>query len=456
MTTSSATTRRRVIGPLPAVLLCLSAGALVPGAAAAAQSAETDPMTDSPFMVRGQMTYTEQETGAFNAPYAGPNSLSPAQGRETVDLTLDLGLRLWHGAELWFDPELDQGFGLDDTLGLAGFASGEAYKVGRKVPYLRLQRAFVRQSIDLGGERESVEAAANQFAETHLHDRVVITLGKFGVGDIFDVNQYAHDPRGDFLNWSVIDGGAFDYAADAWGYTAGAAIEWYRADWTLRGGLVDLSDIPNSPHLDPGFHEFQLLAELEHRHVLNERSGKMLVTVYDSRGRMGLLSDAIAAAALTGSTPDVTTVRHYRSRSGISLNVEQQLADDLGAFLRASGAGGNVEVYEFTDIDRSIATGFALKGARWGRGDDTVGCAGVVNGISALRQRYLALGGLGILVGDGRLPHPAPERILETYYKLGVFRQLHVTFDYQRVENPAYNRERGPVSIVALRLHGEF
>ena len=210
------------------------------------------------FAVYGQATYVEQETDAFRAPYSGPNSLSPAMGRETADATLYLGAHLWHGAELWLNPEADQGFGLDDTLGLAGFSSGEAYKVGRKTPYFRLQRAFLRQTIDLGGGISTVDGGPNQFAVRQSADRVIVTLGKMSVGDIFDVNRYAHDPRADFLNWSVIDAGTFDYAADAWGYTVGGAAEWYVGSWTWRGGVFDLSDVPNSARLDPGLREYQV------------------------------------------------------------------------------------------------------------------------------------------------------------------------------------------------------
>jgi len=408
------------------------------------------------YAVHGQATYTVQSANAFAASYAGTNSLSPSGRRATADFTVSLGAHLWDGAEAWLNPELDQGFGLNDTLGLAGFSSGEAYKVGRQRPYLRLQRAFIRQTLGLSGVRESIEAGANQLSGTRLHDRIVITVGKFNVTDIFDTNQYAHDARGDFLNWSVIDGGAFDYAADAWGYTVGAAVEWYHSEWVVRGGLMDLSNVPNSAHLEPALHEFQWLFELEHQHQVGDRQGKILVTAFDSRGRMGLLSDALKLADITGQTPDVAMVRRYRGRTGLGLNIEQQLQDDVGAFVRASSAGGNVETYEFTDIDRSFVLGVALKGTRWGRAADTVGCALVTNQISSSRQQYFARGGLGILVGDGQLPHAAPERILETYYSASPFKHLQLTFDYQHVANPAYNSDRGPVSIVSLRAHSQF
>ena len=406
--------------------------------------------------VHGQFTYVEQETDSFHAPYAGPNSLTPNQGRETTDATLFLGARLWSGAEIWIDGELDQGRGLDDTLGVAGFTSGEAYKVGKNQPYLRLPRAFVRQTVDLGGENETVEAAANQLGGSRSADRWVLTIGKFGVTDVFDTNQYAHDPRGDFLNWSAIDAGSFDYAADAWGFTVGAAAELYEGAWTFRAGIFDLSDVPNSPHLDPGGHEFQIDAEVERRYPLWGQTGRVLVTAFDSRGRMGLLGEAVQLAADTGTPVDIAAVRQYRSRLGISLGLEQPLSTDLGIFARVGKAQGNVEAYEFTDIDRSVSAGVSLKGARWGRAQDTLGVVAIRNGISADREQYLNAGGLGILVGDGQLPHPGSEQIGETYYSLSVLSAATLSVDYQWIKNPGYNTDRGPVSVFAVRIHAQF
>jgi high affinity Mn2+ porin len=408
------------------------------------------------FAVHGQFTYVEQETSGFAAPYAGQNSLSPRIGAETTDATLFLGARLWPGAEGWLDAELDQGRGLNNTLGAAGFPSGEAYKVGKNQPYLRMPRLFVRQTLDLDDERDPVAAAAHQMGIAQSANRVVFTVGKLSVTDIFDASAYAHDQRADFLNWTAIDTGTFDYAADAWGYTVGAAVEWYRGAWTLRAGAFDLSTVPNSAHLDPGFHEFQTDLEVERRHDIGGHPGKLMLTAFNSRGRMGLLDEAVADVAGTDATPDIASVRRYRSRAGISLLVEQEIVNGLGIFARTGRAGGNVEAYEFTDVDRTVAAGLSLQGERWHRAEDTVGLAGIVNGISASRENYLNAGGLGILVGDGRLPHPGPEKILETYYSLAVLHSTHVSFDYQRIDRPAYNRDRGPASVYAVRVHAQF
>ena len=411
---------------------------------------------DQVFAVHGQFTYVEQQTNEFNAPYRGTNSLTPNAAAETTDATLYVGAKLWPGAEGWVNAELDQGFGLDDTLGVAGFPSGEAYKVGKNQPYFRLQRAFVRQTFDLPGDPQEVQAAANQLSGSRSSDRVVLTVGKFSVVDVFDTNKFAHDPRADFLNWTVIDTGTFDYAADAWGYTVGAAVEWYVNDWTLRAGLFDLSDVPNSVHLDPGFHEFQCDFELEHRHQFKDRPGRVLLTAFQSRGQMGLLDEAVALAESTNTPVDIAAVRRYRTRSGISFSGEQEITADLGAFIRAGVAGGNVEAYEFTDVDRTFAVGLSLRGSRWHRADDTIALAAVNNAISGARKNYLDAGGLGLLIGDGQLPHPGPEQIIESYYSAAMLRVIHVALDYQWISHPAYNRDRGPVSVIAVRLHAEF
>ena len=407
------------------------------------------------FAVHGQTTFVEQYATPFRSPYVGTNSLTPNQGRETWDVTLGLGVKLWQGAEFWFDPEMDQGFGLSATEGVAGFPAGTAFKVGSSVPYARLQKTFVRQTIDLGGEVQKVDAGFNQFSGSQTADRLVITLGKFAATDVFDINKYANNPRRDVMNWALINTGSFDYAADAWGYTYGAAAEWYRGDWTLRGGWFDLSIVPNSQGLDPSFGQFQWLAEVERRYELWGHAGKIAVTGFLSRGRMGSFQDAINLAQATGTSANIAAVRKYQSRGGVSMNVEQEVTSDLGVFMRAGWADGSIEPFEYSDIDRTVAAGLSLKGKQWGRPDDTFGVAGIVNDISKVHQQFLNAGGLGILVGDGMLPHPGPEQIVETYYAFPLFAST-VTLDYQFIVNPAYNRDRGPVSVISARVHAEF
>lgn len=407
--------------------------------------------------IHGQATFVLQANARFRSPYQGPNSLDHrSHAKETFDLTGYFGVRPWFGAEIWINPEIDQGFGLSNTLGVAGFPSGEAYKVGKADPYAKLPRWFLRQTINLGGKGEKVDPDLNQLAGSETTDRLVLTLGKFSVVDVFDTSEIAHDPRSDFLNWAIIDAGTFDYAANAWGYTYGAAGELYEGRWTLRAGAFDLSDVPNSTRLDPHFAQVQFIGELEERHSIGGEPGKLKITAFLSRGRMGRFEDAIRLSELTGEPADIAAVRRYRSRAGISFDLEQQLSKSASLFVKGGAANGNVEPYEFADIDRTIAAGVSVKGSGWGRDQDTFGIAAVNNVITRVHQRFLDAGGLGILVGDGKLPHPGPEQIAEAYYDFAVAKPLHVSLDGQLVRHPAYNRDRGPVPVGAIRLHAEF
>ena len=442
---------RAGVGPMAAFAVALSA----PTLAMADDSSAIPPSQD--FATHGQVTVIDQGNLAFSSPYAGTNSLpSKAEGRETADVSLSIGVRAWRGAEFWFEPEFDQGFGLHDTTGVAGFPNGEGAKVGRDIFYLRVPRLFLRQTIDLSGDVSRVDPDFNQLGGAQKANRLVLTIGKFSVTDVFDTNTYAHDPKHDFLNWAAIDAGSFDYAADAWGYTVGASVEWYQGPWTLRAGVFDLSQIPNGEKLDPGLSQFQLIGEGERRYSIAGQDGAVKLTGFLTRGRMARFDDAIALGQALGQAPDVALVRRYQSRPGVDINVQQKLAEGVGVFARLGWAQSDVEPYEFADIDRTVSGGVSFSGKRWGRSDDTFAVAGIVNEISKIHQDYLAAGGLGILVGDGRLPHPGAENILETYYAIALAHFLQLSFDYQFVDHPAYNTDRGPVSIFAARVHAQF
>jgi high affinity Mn2+ porin len=408
--------------------------------------------------IHGQATSIWMLQPAFQSPYQGPQSLSPAaNGRETVDTTLYLGVRPWRGAEIWINPEMDQGFGLGDVTGAAGYINAESSKVGELYPYYQMPRGFFRQIIDLGGATETVDPDLNQLGGTQTANRLVLTLGKFSVTDIFDNNDYAHDPRNDFLNWSIVDMGAFDYAANAWGYTYGAAAEWYQGRWTARAGAFDLSTVPNGEKLDDRFgQQMQYVGEIEERHTLWGQPGAIRVLYWLSRGMLGSYGDALAAAAATGGVPSMADVRRERSKDGIGVNIQQQITPAFGVFARASANNGGVEADEYTDISQSVSAGLSLAGNGWGRANDVFGLAGAVNTISHEAKEYFAAGGLGILIGDGQLPEAGPEQIIETYYSVPVMHYAHLTGDYQIINNPAYDRERGPVSVFLLRLHAQF
>ena len=413
--------------------------------------------TPQTWAIHGQATFVLQAHPDLRSPYEGPNSLrGQGEAKETFDATLYAGFRPWSGAEIWVNPEIDQGFGLSNTLGVAGFPSGEAYKVGKAQPYAKLPRWFLRQTINLGDDSEKVDADLNQLGGRQRSNRLVVTVGKFSVVDVFDTNEQAHDPRSDFMNWTIIDAGTFDYAANAWGYTYGAAAELYAGPWAFRAGAFDLSDVPNSERLDPRFSQYEFDGEIEHRHSILGQPGKLKVTLYLNHGRMGRFEDAIRLAEQTGGPADIAAVRQMRNRAGISFNLEQQVSKSTAMFVKGGLTNGNVEPYEFTDVDRTLAVGATVKGTGWGRGDDTVGVAGVVNGITRVHQQFLHAGGLGILVGDGKLPHPGGEYLAEAYYDVALAKPLHLSFDAQLVVHPGYNRDRGPVPVGGLRLHAQF
>jgi high affinity Mn2+ porin len=274
-------------------------------------------------------------------------------------------------------------------------------------PYFKLQRAFVRQTIALGGDALKLDAGINQLRATTTANRLVITAGKMGVGDIFDTNRFAHDPRGDFLNWSLVDTGSFDYAANAWGYTYGIAAEWYQGPWTLRVGLYNLSKVPNGIELESNFSQNAVMVEGERRFRIAGHDGTVRVTGFRNRGQFARFDDALVLARSTGLAPDLVTVRRKQDRFGIALNAEQDVTDTLGVFLRAGTSDGAIETYDFTDIDRSLAFGGALKGKAWGaaghaghrrRGQRHFRCAQALAG----RWRHGRFGGRWRFAPSGR------------------------------------------------------
>ena len=404
-----------------------------------------------------QSTLVAQGYPAFRSAYQGPNSL-PAGGqtRETWTATAFAGVRLAKGLELYFDPELDQGGGLAKTVGIAGFPNGEAQKGGSEFPKFRAQRYFVRQTIGLGGAQEKIEDGPNQLAGSVDINRLTLTAGRFAIGDYFDANSYAHDPRTDFLNWSLWEAAAYDFPADLPGFTRGVVAELNRKDWTLRGGFVQVPGAPNSDILT--FKTGGAIAELEQRYTLAGQGGKLRLGAFANRGFTGNYQMALAAVAVTpalDATSALVNTRQDRLKYGFYANVEQTLTADFGLYGRASWNDGRNESLSFTDVDTSLSAGLALKGTAWGRANDTVGLGAAINGISTTHRAYLAAGGTGLFIGDGALNYRT-EKILETYYALNLAKGKTLTTDYQFVANPAYNADRGPVSIVATRLHVEF
>ena len=407
--------------------------------------------------VHGQTTLITQGYPSFRSPYQGPNSLPGAgRARETWTVGAFLGWRLWEGGELYFNPELNQGFGIGSTLGIAGFSNGEAQKGGGEYPKFRAQRYFFRQTFGLGGEQEDVADAAGQLPGKRDIDRVTVTVGRFAVGDYFDGNSYAKDPRADFMNWAMWSSAAYDFPADLPGFTRGAVVELNRKDWAIRAGLFQVPSAPNSDVLT--FKSGGAVVEFEERHTILSQPGKLRVGVFANKGNTANYRDVLgisAAAPALDINDIVLGERRERLKYGVYVNGEQQIATDVGVFARASWNDGQNEILSFTDIDRSVSGGVSVKGSYWGRPTDTFAIGGAVNGLSGAHRDFLAAGGKGLLIGDGRLNY-GNERILETYYAVALNKAFTFTADYQLIVNPAYNADRGPVSVFSGRLHGEF
>nr|WP_244549209.1 carbohydrate porin [Bradyrhizobium canariense] len=407
--------------------------------------------------VHAQTTFLPQAYPAFRSPYAGANSLpGGGQVQETWTTTAFLGVRLWQGGEFYFNPELAQGFGIGGTLGVAGFPNGEAQKAGAAEPKYRAQRYYLKQTFGLGGEQEEVQDGPNQLAGKRDIDRVTLIVGRFAVGDFFDNNSYAHDPRADFMNWAMWSSAAYDFPADLPGYTRGAIVELNRKDWAIRAGAFEVPTAPNSDVLT--YKTGGTVVEFEERHTIFDQPGKLRLGAFANSGNTGNYRQALAIEDADPSL-DINTVmasiRHDNLKYGFYLNAEQQIVKDVGMFARASWNDGQTEILSFTDIDRSLSGGLSIKGSYWGRPNDTIGIGGAINGLSDAHRDFLAAGGLGLLIGDGQLNY-RPEQILETYYAYAVDKNLTVTADYQLITNPAYNADRGPVSVFSARFHGEF
>lgn len=434
-------------------LAILSACVLPLAAWAQASAAETEDMG-----AHVQLSYIWQTKPGFNASYSGANSLVPERElSNTFTATGYFGFRPWRGAEIYFNPEVTQGQAFSNLTGLGGFTNGEVTRASSSSPQLYRQRLFLRQTWNRGGGEEKQASDINQLAGVVDKNRVVLTAGNFSTLDVFDNNAYAKDPRRQFMNWGTMTYAAYDYAADARGFGWGAALEWYQGDWVFRIGRMTGPVTPNDLPVD-----FDILnhygdqVEVEHAHEFLGQPGKVRVLAWRNRAVLARFRDAINYGLANNQAPDIFKVRNGEQfKYGLGVNLEQALSADLGVFLRAMQTDGATETYAFTEVDQSIAAGVVLQGSRWGRAQDTLGLSLMQNGLSNDRRQYLEAGGISFFIGDGQLQY-RPESIVELYYSLNVAKKTFVTFDFQRIYNPAYNADRGPANFGGIRLHTEF
>lgn len=380
-----------------------------------------------PYEIHFQTTVIGQGHPSFHARYSGSNSLR-SRGEQATSLTSTLFLEthLRPGTELHFDPEVTGGRGMSDTKGIAGFPNGESTHAAGSQPQVIIARATLRQS---------------------LGARLALSIGRFALTDIFDANSYSHDPRTQFLNWSLMDSAAWDYPADALGYTYAAALQWQQSPWAARAAAAALPSEANSTSFDRRLGRAHgLVLQADHEHTVSGREGALRALVFLNEARMGSYDQA-----LNDPRPDVKNTRVYgRTKYGFAVNAEQSLSELWGGFFRFSWNDGRNESWAFTEIDRSICAGVVRR-----RNGGELGLGAAVNGLSGPHRRYLAAGGSGFILGDGTLRY-GEETILETYYRQSLEKHLSLTPDFQFVVNPGFNRDRGPASVLGLRLHAEF
>jgi hypothetical protein len=411
-----------------------------------------------------QTTFIGQQLFKFHSLYRGPKSLpSHTEFDETDTYTVYLGVRPLRSLDIYVNPEMSRGEGIGFTTGLAGFTNGEAVRVSTlsKEPYLA--RYFGRWTVPAGrGDLEAVEAGENRIAGSQPSHRIVLTAGKLSTADLFDTNSYANSARTQFMNWALINDPAYDYAADTRGYSRGIIVEWLHPKWGLRAGAMQMPKVANGPDLAPDVIRNQGdQVELElHPRVLRGRASLAILRLlgYANLARMGNYRAALALAAATGTTPDITAVRHEGAlKYGAGLNFEQPLADTgaTGLFARLGWNDGQTESFCFTECDRAASLGIQVAGNRWHRPRDRFGPGLVANGISDAHRAYLAAGGIGFQLGDGRLNYGL-EQILESYYTYQFAKVMGVSLDFQHIRNPGYNQDRGPVNVLSFRTHLEF
>jgi hypothetical protein len=438
-------------------------------AAAATTDPAADPLTMFPhsessrYWISGQANVILQWHPTFPAQYSGPNSLTPwAQSATTHILTLYTGYEVTHTTEVFADMEDATGSGIGNALGLAGYTNLDSVRLVEgaplsKAPYLA--RLMVRQIIPLTDERIEAERDEFHLATSLPAQRIEFRAGKFDLVDFFDLNSFGTDTHLQFLNWTLDNDGAYDYSANTRGYTDGALVEYDDHWFSARFAETLMPKIANGIQLDADIARARAENfELEARgSLIAHRAGVVRLLSYLNHANMGNYQEAIADY-LDGETPTpniTSTRRQGRHKYGFGLNFEQEIVSNVAVFGRLGWSDGHNESFAYTEDDRTLELGAFSKGNAWHRRNDRAGVAFAANGIVAAHQDYLALGGLGFILGDGGLTY-GPEKIFEGFYTAHVWRGIFVAFDLQHINNPGYNMVRGPVTAGSLRFHVDF
>ncbi len=415
--------------------------------------------------VHFQFTDVWQTHPPFNAQYTGKNSLlTNSENAMSVTSTLYFGRKLWKNASFFIDPEIAGGRGLSSVFGMAGASNGETFRVGSPAPALYMARCFFEQHIALRKSKtEHIDNDQNKISSNIPESRITITVGKFSLADFFDDNAYSHDPRTEFMNWSLMDNGAWDYPANTRGYTWGATVELIEPGYAVRLSTAMVPKNANGPNFDTHIQQANgNTAEFEKKFKIKNHAGNLRFLGYANFSSAPSYTDATNALKKGDSSlvpvvsGQVPGIRYGALKYGFGISFNQELTKNVGIFARASWNNGQTATWAFTPIDQSASAGIRIRGDIIKRHDDIFGLAFVANGASIAHRDYLNAGGYDFMLGDGKLPHYGLEQIIETFYKVKLVNWLWVTADYQLVMNPAYNKDRGPASIFSIRTHVEF
>jgi hypothetical protein len=453
--------------------LCIALSRVGGPSAAGAQSSSTDSTRHTPaskselpphstdlraYLLGTQANFIGQHLGHVHSPYSGPNSLGPDSDTELSQAYgVYAGLDVSRGLSGYLDVEMVRGKGVNHTTGLAGIPNGDVLRQGTvdlgSGPYVA--RAFMRYVTGVGGaQRDTLSAGVDQIPTVVASRRLEITAGKFALSDIFDLNRYANTTRWQFMNWGLFQNAAWDFAADTRGYSNGVAVALITPSWALRAGSFQMPTLANGNHFDPDLRRAHG-DDIELTLIAPATGTVVRALGYMNHARMGDYAEAIAIGRALGKAPDIVADdKPGRTKYGFGANIEQPLADsgETGLFARLGWNDGATESFVFTESDRAASFGAQVSGAHWDRHDDRLGIAALIDGISSAHRQYLAAGGIGFLLGDGALTY-GPEEILEAYYRGQFTPYVQFGPDVQLVRNPGYNRDRGPATIVALRLN---
>ena len=441
------------------------------------KTAQVEPIVDvfshhgnERYWVSGQANIIFQGRLPFHALYQGTNSFhNSAEYKTSLLGTLYTALRptrsIRYNTDLILDVESSGGRGLSQALGLAGFTNLDVVRNPNlgSAPYLA--RYGVHQVIGLTGETASQEPGFFAVAPSVPVRRLEFRIGKMTLPDFFDVNGPGSDSHLQFMNWTVDNNGAWDYAADTRGYTVGGMAEYDDRSLSVRYGLFAMPNAANDLTLDWAFSRAHAQnGEFELRHsFIAQRKGVTRILFYANRAHMGIYREAVTdflngtdTAKYGITVPSIVLHEHYSAlKYGFGYNTEQELTGNLRVFGRFGWNEGQHESFVYTEVDQTVEAGGDYAGIRWHRPDDKIGLAVVSNAIKRDHQNYLKLGGLGFILGDGNLNY-GRENIVESYYSFHAWRGLFYAVDVQHIDNPGYNRDRGPAWVGSVRAHIDF